>query len=35
MFEARTVYVGGTLAVLFMTVPRLQTLRAAQLARAS
>jgi hypothetical protein len=35
MFEARTVYVDGTLAVLFVTVLRLQALRAAQLARAS
>lgn len=35
MFEARTVYVDGTLAVLYVTVPRLQALRAAQLARAS
>lgn len=35
MFEARTVYVDGTLAVLFMIGPRLQALHAAQLARAS
>ncbi len=35
MFEARSAYVDGTLAVLFMTVPRLQALHAAELAGAS
>ncbi len=35
MFEARSAYVDGTLAVLFMTIPRLQALHAAQLTRAS